>query len=92
MRNVNLYMPVAVVAEESPISSLEWIGFSLRGLWCALNAAFGSADKPRDAERQRALQRQFEALITTHSALISRICFSYAADSEDITIYVRMCS
>ncbi len=120
MRNVNLYMPVAVVAEEAPISPLEWIGLSYCNLWCRigwcqqelslriglglrkisclLTAALGSTgklgntyqfgdanmvDKPGDAERQRALQRQFESLITTHSALISRICFSYATDGED---------
>ncbi|MDE6337905.1 MAG: RNA polymerase sigma factor [Muribaculaceae bacterium] len=88
MKSVNLYMPVMVVAEYVSMPSLTrrrswlqelwpYVGWWLRGMWMSLSVALG------DVEKTRELQRQFEALIATHSTLISRICFSYAADSED---------
>ncbi|MDE5880538.1 MAG: RNA polymerase sigma factor [Muribaculaceae bacterium] len=56
---------------------LTGVGLVFRGLWCALSVALGGV------EQKRELQKRFETLIATHSALISRICFSYAADNED---------
>lgn len=75
MKNVNLYMPVIMATEDYPMQArIEWW---LRRVWMSLSVAVGDV-----ADRQ-VLQRRFEAVITQHSALISRICFSYATDGEE---------
>ncbi len=83
------FTPVAVMAEEIPMSVEDRIvgrlseisicvGWWLREVWLSMMMAFGEVDS-----RETSLQQQFEHLITTHSSLISRICFSYAENGDD---------
>lgn len=75
--NAIIYMPTAAAfpgAIPSPAAAAQWLRGWLRHL-CAATSA--------DAATDRELQRQFEALIAEHGSLISRICFSYAADGDE---------
>lgn len=81
--------PVAVMAGDIPMSVTgrivsrlselySYSGWWLREMWLSMMMAFGEVDT-----REVSLQQQFEQLITTHSGLISRICFSYAENGDD---------
>lgn len=88
MKSVTQYIPPAVIAGEIsmlPAVRTGWrlrevwshIGDYLHVLWLNMNVVIGRIDK------EVARQQQFKQLITTHGALISRICFSYASNGDD---------
>lgn len=74
--NATIYMPTAAAfpgAIPSPAAAAKWLRAWLRHLCAA----------PADPTGDVAMQQQFEAMMAEHGALISRICFSYAADGDD---------
>lgn len=77
MKSVSQFKPTIMCIAEGilrlPALGLESLGHILR---LAMEMA---ADKASG----EALRRRFDRVVSTHSALISRLCFSYAADNDD---------